>query len=390
MVSFRGAGGRRYNPAMTTLPALTRAGIVWRNLLRQPLRTTLTVLGVALGVIAIVAFGALVEGVRDAIDAGLRIGGADLIVFQAGVAADFLSALDEQTTRAKLQADPDVMSAAAGLMHIMPVGSQRFTVVMGVEPEGFTYSATYVEGPPIRAADEAGLGVLAAKTLGKRIGDTLTLADRTFHIVSIFHTGVVVYDAAIAVRLDTLQGLLGREGQVTAFLLDLRPEAQAATVAARLEAAHPELVAIANAAEYRKVDIGLEVSQGAVWAITVLAVVIGSVIVLNTMWMTVLERTQEIGVLRAVGWSQRDVLGMVLCESLAIGVLALLVGTALGVAAAHLIARAPMAAQFVRPSFGVLHFALAGAAAVLLSGLGGALPAWRVTRISPAEALRHE
>lgn len=370
--------------------ALTPNAIAWRNLIRQPLRTALTVLGVALGVVAIVAFGALVKGVRDSIDSGLRLGGAELAVFQAGVAADLFSALDEGMTRSKLLADPDVVRVAAGLSHIMPVGNQRFTVVLGVEPDGFTYSTDYIDGPPIRAVDEAGLGVLAAKTLGKMVGDTLEMGGRRFRIVSTYRTGVVIYDAAVTVHLKTLQEMLGRENQVSAFFVDLRPEANTPEVSARIEAAHPELVAISNAAEYRKVDVGLQASQSAVWAITVLAVVIGSVIVLNTMWMTVLERTHEIGVLRAVGWSRGQVQAMVLRESLVIGLCALVVGCLLGVAAAKLIVYAPVATQFIKPSFGILHFVLAGCAAVLLSVIGGALPAWRAARISPAEALRYE
>ena len=115
-----------------------------------------------------------------------------------------------------------------------------------------------------------------------------------------------------------------------------------------------------------------------------------SVIVLNTMWMTVLERTREIGVLRAVGWSRREVLTAVLAESVIVGCAALVVGALLGVALAKLIVYTPIIAQFVKPAFAVKHFVLAGAAAVVLSVLGGALPAWRAAQVSPAEALRYE
>jgi putative ABC transport system permease protein len=81
---------------------------------------------------------------------------------------------------------------------------------------------------------------------------------------------------------------------------------------------------------------------------------------------------------------------MVLRESLVIGLIALSAGAALGVAVAKLVVYAPVAGQFVRPRFSLLHFALAAGAAVSLSLLGGALPAWRAARISPAEALRYE
>ncbi len=375
---------------MAALPALTWHGLVWRNLARQPLRTSLTILGVSLGVIAIVALGAIVQGIHGSIDRGLRLGGAELTVFQAGVAADIFSRLDERETRRKLLADPDVQNVAAGLSHVMPVEGQRFTVVIGVETDGFTYSTDYVDGPPIRAADECSLGALAARTLKKNKGDTLEVAGRKFRIISTFNTGVVIYDAAMTLRLDVLQQMLGREGDVTAFFLDLRDGADPDAVGRRLEATNPELVAINGANQYRKVDMGLEVAQGAVWAVTLAAVIIGSVIVLNTMWMTVLERTREIGVLRAVGWSRRAVLGVILAESLLVGIAAYGLGAALGVGLAWVVTLAPVVSQFVAPVFAPQPFILAGLAAALLSALGGALPAWRAAQVSPAEALRYE
>lgn len=381
---------RCYNNPMDFVRPLTLTGIVWRNLYRQPLRSALTVLGVALGVVAVIALGSLVEGLHSGIDAGLRLGGADLTVFEAGVAADILSSLDQEATRTKLLADPDVVKVAAGLSHIMPIGGQRFTVLIGVEAGGFTYNTEYVDGPPIHDADHASLGAIAARTFQKKQGDTIEIGGRTFRIVSIFHTGVVIYDAAICVRIDALQQMLGREGQATAFFLDLKPGTDVAAVGHRLEAAHPELVAISGAAEYHKVDTGLQVAQGTVWAVTLAAVIIGSVIVLNTMWMTVLERTREIGVLRAVGWSRRNVLAVVMIESLVVGLAALLVGVGLGVGLAKLIVHMPVVAQFVKPTFAPTPFVIASLSAVLLSVLGGALPAWRAARISPAEALRHE
>ena len=71
------------------------------------------------------------------------------------------------------------------------------------------------------------------------------------------------------------------------------------------------ITCIADASEYNKVDQGLEMARGTVWAISFIAIVIGSIIVTNTMWMSVLERTREIGVLRAVGWSRRRVVLMI-------------------------------------------------------------------------------
>jgi putative ABC transport system permease protein len=277
----------------------------------------------------------------------------------------------------------------------MPIEGQRFTVLIGVEGEkdgvaSFTFEREKVYGAPIRNEDECSLGVIAARQLRRQIGDRIRIGDRDFRVVSTFSTGVVIYDAAVCIELSALQRMLGREGRVTAFFVDLRDGANPESTAARLEAANPGIVAISGASQYKKVDIGLETAEAIVRGVTLAAIIIGSIVVLNTMWMTVLERTREIGLLRAVGWSSAGVIRLVLIESILAGLIALAVGSSLGVLLAELIARAPPASQLFRPVYAPGQFAVAAAATLALSVLGGALPAWRAAHISPAEALRYE
>jgi putative ABC transport system permease protein len=103
--------------------------------------------------------------------------------------------------------------------------------------------------------------------------------------------------------------------------------------------------------------------------------------------MNVLERRREIGVLKAVGWSNGEVMRAILLEGAAIGLLGGAVGAALGAAALPAIQTAqPSLAYNLSPALVVqaLLFAL------LLGVLGGLYPAWSTTRIQPAEALRYE
>jgi len=127
-----------------------------------------------------------------------------------------------------------------------------------------------------------------------------------------------------------------------------------------------------------------------VWVIALLTVFIGGVIVMNTMWMTVMERTREIGVLRAVGWPRGRIMRMILIEATGVGVLACIVGTLAGLVLAEISTLLPVTSQFVRPVYDLPPFLLASTVAIVLSLLGAAIPAMRATRISPAEALRYE
>ncbi|MCH7526216.1 MAG: FtsX-like permease family protein [Planctomycetes bacterium] len=371
--------------------SLSLIGMSWRNLYRQKLRTSLTVLGVAVGVVAIVALGSINRGLWASTDAAIHNAGVDLSVFQAGVAADLLSSLDEVKTRAALAADPDVEESFAVLTHILPVEGRPFFLIFGIGPNEMTTARQRPgRGRTIQADDEVALGVIAERILGKSLGDELTLAGQAFRIVAIFDTGVVFFDGGVVLSLSALQRLIAREGRVTNFQVRLRAGADPKVVAERLERNHPELVAIAGVEDYRKVDKGLEIADAMVGAVSLIALIIGSVIVTNTMWMSVHERTREIGVLRAMGWSRRGIIAMIMTESAGIGLLGCIVGSGLGVGLAEATTALPLTRLLLHPVFEPSSFLLAFGVAVSLSVLGGALPAWRAAHISPVEALRHE
>jgi putative ABC transport system permease protein len=209
-------------------------------------------------------------------------------------------------------------------------------------------------------------------------------------VVGVFETEVVYFNAAVVLSLKRLQELSGREGQVTAFQVRIRPGAEAKAVSDRLEQNIPGIVAIISAEQYHKVDQSLEIANAINLRVSFLAVIVGGVIVTNTMWMAVNERTREIGILRAMGWSTRRIVGMVLSEASGVGLIACLFGCLLGSALAQLATKLPFAAQFVDPVFDWRPYGTALIVALALSILGGVLPGWRAARISPVEALRHE
>ena len=132
------------------------------------------------------------------------------------------------------------------------------------------------------------------------------------------------------------------------------------------------------------------VMQQMVGQISFLAVFIGAVGMLNTMLMSVLERTREVGVLRALGWRKRRVLGMIARESLVLGAVGGACGILLGVGLGALIGLAPGVYGALKPLYTPRSFALALIVGVIAGVVGGLYPAWRATRMKPVEALRYE
>jgi putative ABC transport system permease protein len=125
-------------------------------------------------------------------------------------------------------------------------------------------------------------------------------------------------------------------------------------------------------------------------AISGMAVLVGGLGVLNTMLMSVLERTREIGVLRAMGWRRRSVLGLIMREALILGLGGGLVGILVAFLLAQLMYYAPGMEGMIGASWTWEIFARAVSVALFLGLLGGIYPAYRATRLPPVEALRYE
>jgi putative ABC transport system permease protein len=371
---------------------LTLARMTTRNLYRRPVRTSLTAVGVAAGVVAIVAFSTIVHGLWESVEETIHIGGTDLLVMQANVAADLLSVLDEQETREKLLSVPGVERAIGTLWHVVRTRDAPFCLLvglsgsdMGVDPDALL-RGRYPEND-----DEVLLGWITAKyVLEKDVGDQVEILEQQYQIVGVFRSDSIFIDAAMVMRLPRLQELALKEGQVTVFQVHVHDGSDVADVSAEIERRFPEVVAIGEAAEYSKADQGLVIADSMIWAVSFVAIIIGSIIVANTMWMSVLERTREIGVLRAVGWTRRRIVVSIILEAAGVGVIAAAIGCPAGIGLAKLSATLPVAEQFVQPVVTAEPFLIALSVAVVLSVLGAVIPAWRATRISPAEALRYE
>jgi len=125
-------------------------------------------------------------------------------------------------------------------------------------------------------------------------------------------------------------------------------------------------------------------------SISVLAVAVGGLGVLNTMLMSVHERTREIGVLRAVGWGRRSVLTMILKESLILALLGGVAGVVVAVGLVRLLNSLPYVGGVMEAKWQWDVFARAGWVALSLGLIGGLYPAYRATRMQPVEALRYE
>jgi len=375
-----------------------------RNLMRQPTRTLLTLIGIGIAIMAMVSMGGLSAGLVDSMTAMMYKSGMQLAGMEANASLD-LSTIDQDVVR-RIATLPGVKSAEGFLTGYATVGDLPFFVVFGYQPRGqLIRDFKIVEGQPLTANRQIIIGRVAAENLNKRVGQTMRVFNSSFRIVGIYETGVPFEDGGGVVSLRDAQRIFGQPRKVSFMGIRLEDSVQAGEVRfvgvqvddplrvedvkREIEARFPE-VSVSQASEFSEDVVDLQMMEDSTWAIAFLALVVGGAGMMNTMVMSVFERTREIGVLRALGWRKRQIMLLILRESLALSLLGGLVGLLTGIAMIGLLNTLPFMAGFVKARFSVDLFGQALITALVLGAIGGIYPAWRASRLRPVEALRYE
>lgn len=356
--------------------SVTWTGLVWRNLLRRPVRTLLTAAGVAIGVGLIVALLSISAGTQRTASDLIHIGRADFGLFQSGV-ADATKSLLPVSLERQVARQPGVAADAGIFLYVANAG-----LVIGLQPGQFTWQRlTLVRG--------SRTGALIGDRFPGRLGETLTIGGRRFRVGGVFHSGDRFEDNGIVLPLAQVQALATRPGEVTSIGVTVRLGSRPADVAKQLERRFG-VTAIVEPGQAVKVDTSSRIILDVGWVISVLALIVGGIGVTNTMAMSVFERVQEIGVLRAIGWRGRRIAALILSEAVGIALVALALGLGVGVLAAHLFTSQTGLSSLVSPQFDAGVFAWGLAFALGVGLVGAAYPTFRALRLSPIEALRRD
>jgi putative ABC transport system permease protein len=365
--------------------------IVIRSLTRRPVRTCLTLVGISIGIAAVVALVGMAWGYEKGIGNQLDVVGVDVVV--SNMSGGLMPKVFDESLQEEVAKLPRVAETTTVLMRMLSVEDAPIMMISGREWGGFTWDKLKViEGRMPKDGTEKAvvLGKLAAEVLKKEVGDTLQLEIEELEVVGIVDGQAMVENGTIFLPLKVMQEVTGDEGKVN--FLDIRvtpdlPESEIQLLCEEIQTIFPQGRARV-ASEVVGTSQGFRVARAMSWSTSLLAIIVGVLGVMNTMLMTVFERTHEIGILLAVGWRKKRIVYMVLCESALLGLLGGIVGVSLGVLGLLALGASPGVRGFLEPDISPKLMLISILIAVVVGVVSGLYPAWRSSRLSPSLALQ--
>ncbi|TWT93742.1 Macrolide export ATP-binding/permease protein MacB [Stieleria varia] len=380
------------------------SSLVLKNLTRRPLRTSLTLLAFSAAIAAVVALIGIARGFTKSFSGVYESHSVDIVVSRQG-SADRLSSSVDEAFEEKIRAIPGVDNAAGVLLETLSFEEQGVYGIptMGIRTDSWLRDDyrwreraenAESENPESASsvADQAqvSLGVNLADRLGVGIGGSVSLFEEPYLVAGIFESSSAWENGSMIMPLEQLQLLTDRNGQVTYINVVLRSDAtveSAKQISEEIQQLDRRLLALTTD-EFVQTDTRMQIAGAMAWMTSMIAVVIGAIGTLNTMMTSVMERTREIGILRAVGWPSRRVTWMILLESLVLAIVSVVLGSLLAILLTWILSLSPSVRGILTPVID-LPVLLQGAVLGLTIGLLGAiLPARRASRMMPTEAFR--
>ncbi|HLC31454.1 MAG TPA: ABC transporter permease [Candidatus Nanoarchaeia archaeon] len=402
---------------------LQYASLAINNVRHRGIRSWLTILGVFIGIAAVVSLISLGQSLQQAITGQFSALSADRLVIQnaeTGFGPPGSTAVKKLTEH-----DVEIVKSVSGikrvvsrLLRVLPFEYNRvkgFEFVVSIpekqEDIEYTYDSFQIESAEGKLLDATTTGkIMIGSSVAEvqnyekklRLGTRVKINGKEFEIAGILKpTGTFQVNSAVFMPEKDLKGLLNIDDEIDLIVAQVESESQLERVAEEIKRKLRKDRNLKEGEEDFSVETPLQAVQTIqtilsivnliVGGIAAISLLVGGIGIANTMYTSVLERTKEIGTMKAVGAKNKDILFIFLIESGLIGLIGGLVGAVLGLSLAFAIA------AIANNSFGTTLFnvqpsyPLLLASIIFAAGLGvltGLLPAFQASRLKPAEALR--
>ena len=381
-----------------------------RELSRRKLRTTLTIVGITIGIWALVVFSSMANQINGLVGMGTEFY-ADKITVTDGVA---FGTSPMRLTNADAVASVDGVAAVDPRVELLwetdmavsfAVPDTILGRVPGADAGHDTFKTELATGRELTAEDAGNVVVLGSSLAQKHdvtTGGSIEIRGETFEVVGTLQPTLTAPDTTAYITLAAAQPM---------YLADLPPLVAESLVADELinqvvaypeEGAEIEVIASAieatvdnsatmTGAEFEEtVGATTMIFNAIIIGVAAISLIVGGLSVINTMAMSVAERTREIGIKRAIGGSRRRVVRELVAEAGVIGLIGGLIGLGLGAIVVVLANEAGRSGGTVLFDLTPLTAAFAVGFSTILGMLAGIIPAWSAARLDPVAALRYQ
>ncbi|OFW58183.1 MAG: hypothetical protein A2133_00745 [Actinobacteria bacterium RBG_16_64_13] len=383
---------------------------ILRNVFRRKLRVLLTIFGITIGVLALVVMGSMAEKINMLVSGGTRYYSDKVTVAAEGSSMFSTGPLSIGKYDA-IKAVPGVAEVSAGIATLLETDtSVSFGIpatiqgsdLRGQELESF--KVTYSDGRALRA-DDSGSVVVGSDLVGKldaQVGGFVSVRGERFQVVGILDKTLTGPDTSVWMTLADAQRLfvqdlpevirsqVDKNDLVTSFVVYPTEGTDPEQLALDVNKAVPGVKATGPKAFQDQIASATKIFSAILYGIAIIALFVGGLSVINTMTMSVNERTREIGVRKAIGASDGQIVRQFLGEAGIIGLIGGVSGLVLGwiavVVANKLLESSDLNLFLVTPrlAIGSVVFAL------ILGLVSGLYPSLHAARLEPVVALRYE
>jgi putative ABC transport system permease protein len=388
--------------------------VAYKNLLRKKARSGLTIIGIALAAWVLVSLLGFNKGYESSLNRDIDNLGFQMIVTAKGCPYEAATLMLKggtglrympQSITEQITKEPEVEEVTAMLMQAVfdpnKGESGGYSAYLGVDPATFPQMKSFLEFKQGAwftdpEAMEAVLGYEAAELEQREVGDLLLIAEKNVEVkvVGILKRTGTQDDGTIFLPLKAVQKIFGIKEELTGVGIKVKKEADIAQFEEKMYKL-PDVQVVSLSQVKQTIMTLVSTAKVMVFSIALIAILISVVGVINTILMSVMERLQEIGILKSMGATAWDIFKLIWLETLILCVSGGIIGTALAMATAKLTEVLIRQLLPYAPSGGLVLInlplvILTFGVVILIGLLSGVYPSWKAGRVRPLEAIRSQ
>ncbi len=390
------------------------------GLRHRKLRSWLTIIGVVIGIATISSIMSLSQGMYNAINKEFEMMGTNTITILPGSGASVSPILSMVGSYLK-DSDVKIIESVPGVKYAIPIIYKTGEVEYRNEKKGtFIYAfpsadgkkfletfhgVNLLEGRPIKRGDryKAIIGYKVSKDLFSSeigTGNYITINGVRFKVVGVLgEIGNRMDDNAIAIPKEVAKQVFGYDNQISMIYAKTESGSDVDVVAEKIKTklknnhGREDFQVLTSKDLLKRIGMILDIVNLVTLGLAVISLFVGAIGIMNTMYMSVLERTKEVGIMKSIGARDRDILMLFIIESGLIGLVGGVLGLGIGLGLAKLIgviARSVLQSSIITVVVSPSIILISLIASVGIGVVSGILPARAAARMNPVDALRYE